>query len=836
MTELPTIDEIAAGAFLHDAGKLLQRAMGSSQGLPESVRNLESTLLPVFEGRYSHKHVLFTEEAFQALERKGTQFPIGIRREIAREAAVWHHKPESGPAWAQIVAVADRISAGMDRKAKDVAAEREDDPRGWDAFRKVPLRSVFDAVSLGSAGKRPETWLAPVEMTPEALFASHDKRSQELPTLYAQTAERFGTELERLCRSHHGLPTALFHEGLIALGERFWWAVPSSTVDEPDVSLFDHSLSVAAFATCLFAHHAARDELDDRIAITDTRRPKFRLLRIDLSGIQATLFRLAAQGTRGVNRILRGRSFLMGMLVDAAALAIRREFGLPPYVVLMRAGGQALLLLPELDDLESRIAQLQERVDRWMLSRYSGDLAMVLALGAPQAANAFGRGRPLEATFEDLRLATEAAKLRPLAAALRCGPVLVGVDYDEDAQGACPACGARPRRRAGSDDVLRCDACHAEHEIGRDLTRLAACVWLDGTSQDPTFAPFDGPRLRLVREGEDFDPRGNIVSAWRLRGVDRNWPFADRYLANHVPRLSAELVDDPRLGGIEDRADEIGDALTMAELGALARDRESRRGRPLLGVLKADVDRLGQVFGFGLGEHRTIGRLIALSRQMDAFFTGWLPHRLEQRHPLTYTVFAGGDDLVLIAPWSGVIDLAVDLRSRFREYVGRNPDLTISAGIEFVDTREPLTRSADRAEAQLERAKGRGGAPRDSGARDRLGVLDAILCWEDEAAGVPWLVANTTWLNGRLAGASLSTAWLYKLLSFLRDKDLADREGDLRAASWRARYRYHLARARSSEADTVRFHQLMGLDAEGRRGKGERPSAQAITLALWRNR
>lgn len=468
-----------------------------------------------------------------------------------------------------------------------------------------------------------------------------------------------------------------------------------------------------------------------------------------------------------------------------------------------------------------------------MLGRYGGDLALVVGLSEPIGAAGFKKGEPLRATMEAVRRATEAAKLQPLAGAVIDGPVL-GADYEEGADGACPACGVRPRRRAGSDEVLRCDACHAEHEIGCDLPRLAACVWLDGDADDAVFAPFGSARLRLIRNGQEFTPGDNVVSAWRLRRVDRDWPFADRWLANYVPRLSDALRDDPRLRDVDERATEIGDALTMGELGALARDSETGRGRPLLAVLKADVDRLGQVFAFGLAENRTIGRLIALSRQLDAFFTGFLPHHLERDHLLTYTVYAGGDDLVLIAPWSGAAELARDVRDRFRAYVGHNPDLTISAGIAFVDVREPLNRSADRAEEQLERAKGRGAGA--SVGRDRLGLLDAVLPWDDAERGVPWLVKMTDWLHARVADAAVSTAWLYKLLSFLRDKQLAEDGHDLRAASWRARYRYHLARMRADEADATRYHALLGLDREGRPGRAEPPSAPAITMALWRNR
>ncbi|HNN56170.1 MAG TPA: hypothetical protein PKG84_07500, partial [Novosphingobium sp.] len=39
--------------------------------------------------------------------------------------------------------------------------------------------------------------------------------------------------------------------GLLSLSERFTFAIPSSTVDVPDVSLHDHNRTVAAIAACL---------------------------------------------------------------------------------------------------------------------------------------------------------------------------------------------------------------------------------------------------------------------------------------------------------------------------------------------------------------------------------------------------------------------------------------------------------------------------------------------------------------------------------------------------------------------------------------------------------
>jgi CRISPR-associated protein Csm1 len=819
VTDLPSIDDLAAGAFLHDVGKLLQRAAGSVHTLPDSVRALESTLLPVWQGRYGYKHVLFTEAFFQQLEAEGLGFPVGMRREHARTAAVWHHKPDSGPAWASVVAAADRLSAGMDRKERDAGRESEDEARGWDAFRKQPLRSIFDGVDIGVGKPAGPTWLRPLEATPAALIGGVVDR-EGLPNDYRATADGFVAAIRELCRTHHDSP-ALFHEGLIALAERLWWGVPSSTVDEPDVPLLDHSLSVAAFACALWRHHGARGELDDRATIMDPERPKFRLLRGDLSGIQSTLFRLAAQQVKGVNRILRARSFLMGALIDAAALLVRRDLGLPPYVLLMRAGGQFLMLLPELDGLESRMAALQARIDAWMARRYAGDLALVLGLTQPLKGNDFAKAR-IAAALDSVRMASEAAKQRALASFLRADGAVLAEDYEEGADGACTACGVRPALPAWG----RCRACHAEHEIGADLPRLRQTVWLDGPGEGALFAPFDAFRLRIVADTDAaFQAGGNVVSAWRPRGSATSWPVADRWIANHVPRMSAALADDPRLRGLGEEADDVedGDLLLMEQIAALSREREPVAGRAMLTVLKADVDRLGFVFAQGLGGDRTVGRLVALSRSMDAFFTAWLPDRLRRNFPATYTVYAGGDDLLLIGPWLDTVRLAGIIREDFRRWVGGNPNLTLSAGIELVDVREPLNRSADRAEARLERAK--------DGGRDRVcAIEDMALAWDDESAGLPWLLAKGEWLHGQIRDGVVSTAWLYKLLHFADEKRKAD-GGDSQAAIWRARYGYHLARAYPrDQARWQAFNELMGL--AGR----QVPTRAALSVALWRNR
>ena len=843
---LPTRDELALGAFLHDAGKLLQRALGTTGALPEPVRALESTLCPkARQGEYyTHKHVLFTELLFHDLEVEKLALPGGLRRAFVRDAAVFHHHPRPEVPWDQLVVEADQLASGMDRKEKDLSLEGPDEQRSWDQFRKTPLTSILSVVELGDRPRGQKVVHRPRPADPETIVPDQpvpDLKEGTLPADYAATGAAFREAWTELCRDRRQ-SADLLHEGAIGLGERFWWAVPSSTRDEPDVSLLDHALAVAAFAACLYRHHEVRGELGDAAAIRDRARPKFRLLRGDLSGIQSTLFRLASEQVKGVNRILRARSFLMGQLVEAAALLIRRRLELPPYVVLMRAGGQLTLLLPDLPDIEAKVAELQGEIDRWMATRYAGELNLNLGLTEPLTGADFLRAR-IGATLDRLRAVTEAAKQRPLAHFLATNGPVLREDYEEGADGYCPACGVRPRKpRFTAGGVMRCAACHHEYELGLRLPRLRQLLWLEHSDDNAdSLELFGKVRLRAVAGWEKpFAPGGNLVSAWRpWSEQDLPWPVASRPIANHVPTFRDREWDDPRYRDIpEDIRDidalEEGAIKSMAYLAAASKDPVTQRGRPMLAVLKADVDNLGQIFGLGLGANRSIGRLVALSRALDWFFTGYLPHLLRTRFPDTYTVYAGGDDLLLIGPWLSTVKLAGVLREAFGRYCGGNPSLGLSAGVALVSDREPLNRSADAAEAALEDAKARPG-------KDALGFLGEVLDWRDPTRGLLWLLEKQDWLFAKLVDNEAPIAFVYKLLGFLEQRERADR-GDTTATIWRARYGYFLARtwppsaaereARRQPAIWQEFHALMGLD----RKEVRPPSKAAISMALWRNR
>jgi CRISPR-associated protein Csm1 len=242
------------------------------------------------------------------------------------------------------------------------------------------------------------------------------------------------------------------------------------------------------------------------------------------------------------------------------------------------------------------------------------------------------------------------------------------------------------------------------------------------------------------------------------------------------------------------------------QLAALAVNEEQgeARGVAALGILKGDVDNLGQFFKDL--PNPTFARMATLSRQMNAFFALWLPWQCGQRFRQTYTVFAGGDDFFLIGPWNRQMALAAEMNREFRRYAGDNPALHFSAGLLMSKPGVPVTALAEMAEESLRQAKIREGK-------------EAITCWERT---VSWsrfeeLRARSQSLQEKMEelyaqyGVTLSTAYLYGLLSLCEKAERADKNP--REAIWHAWFVYRTWRfvvdQLKSDEDKRKVNQLL---------------------------
>ncbi len=795
-----SMQEVVLGALLHDVGKPLQRGFASTKEACGTDLDLDSTLCPSYKGRYTHKHVLFTSAFMEWLKGEGLTFGGSLHLDHLDAIASYHHKPESSPlpAASWLCAVADRLSAGMDRRPDEIDVGG-DAAGARDAYRKTPLSCIFDEVVLdGRHLDKPtrhayrlvpldpedENGLMPTPWTPNGLM-------DDLPKQYQEVCRGFKDDFKRAALLYpRRISFRLLEEIVLGLLERYFWAVPSSTIDCPDISLYDHSRTTAAIAACLYRFHEHRGELEDEKAIRDEKETKFRLLSGDLSGIQRTLFTLQTQGVRGVNKILRARSFAIGALVEAGALRVLDAMDLPYSCLLQKAGGRFLVLIADVPDLEGKLENLRGEFDEWLVDKYTGSLALNLALSDPFAGEDFQPWN-LKRIFHEFALKIEEAKFRPLATVAHGA---LRREYPEDR--ACSACGVRPAL-VEEDDTWRCPTCSMEYQMGRRLVRGRYVVW--GRVLPRAWQPFRILELDLAVMGDD-PALENAVTLASVQRIDRDSgdiPWCRRVLANHVPVFvdSTEL-QDPRFEKIEEEEGQSADRSglkTFQHIAALSLElgRDGQiLGRRYLGLLKADVDYLGFIFSSGFrrkeeGKDRlSISRVAQLSRMLDLYFTGYLKGVLHREFPDTYTVYAGGDDLLMIGPWRQTLALARRINETFREYTGHNPSITLSAGLTLTKPNYPVNRGVWEAEFFLDKAK-------DEGRNRVCAILPRPIPWDRYGQRLE----DAEWIYKQLEEShTVSTGFLYKLFDIIKDAEAFMEEGDLRKASWRSQLAYHLSR------------------------------------------
>lgn len=492
------------------------------------------------------------------------------------------------------------------------------------------------------------------------------------------------------------------------------WCIPSNA-QAADVSLYDHLRVTLAIAACLYKFHAASDTLTGA-AIAERDQTRCILLTGDVSGIQDYIFDISTTGAGGVAKRLRARSFFVQILSDIASLRVLIEFDLPLANLLMASGGNFYVLLPNLPDTSDRLKSLQRKFDQSLLDEFHGLLAVNLGWAEMKDGD-FAAGE-YSKVLARLHRKLRRRKLRRLADALQHenawhpADVFAREPYKEG-ESVCLACNRFPARHPSDKDepekIDICDQCHHQIELGKRLTTAKYVSFFKGETGEI--------RCLGLSATVGSNPQAGAYLALRLNDPDMkdvaHLPAMFRYLANYIPR------------------DENDEPWAFEDIAARRKLAEGENVKGLLGILKADVDNLGQIFQEGLrrdasdGGSDTVSRIAALSRQMDWFFSGWLEWLLSAKYRDCYTVYSGGDDLLIVGPRARTLELAREIHEAFTCYT-RHPEITISAGIAVVKPKLPLAHTVRQADRALDKAKEEG--------RDRLCVLGEAVTWAEFAS------------------------------------------------------------------------------------------------------
>ena len=817
--------KITMAAFLHDIGKFVEA--GGMHIVGSFAEDHEGLYLPRNHSGYpTHKHALYTAAFIDHIEKLLPQefnsAEWGLEDPFINLAA-GHHKPETSLQW--IIAMADRVSSGFDRDE----FEAYNKGIGVRDYKKTRLLTIFEGISLDGDWKEdsPENYRYryPLnDINPESIFpqdlADHPVMDHELADReYRELFENFIFALEKLSHRKY-LPLWFEHfENLFML---YTSHIPAARVGKvvPDVSLYDHSKATAALAAAIYLYHKQTNNMEED-KIKDYKEKKLLFVTGDFYGIQNFIFSGGSQ--RSAAKLLRGRSFYVSLLSELAAYFLCTETGLTTVSTVLNAAGKFTIIAPNTEETRNMIAKAEEAMNEWLLNEFYGDVVIGISLS--------------EACFNDLtsagfrsltdRLADAAEARKHAKIDLdKYGGVVTGYldAFDNTLEKKlCPFCMRRPSRRTEEDDMPlfgnegpACSTCRDHLYIGTNLVRSQRVAVTTSDSK------IYGRKLKKPLFGRyhiSFDVSGELNALAERDELLRYWDISiptkkgmsngitSRLINCYVPKYTKEDEHDDRLlygKKSEEKKLELIDMVkeglpkSFAHIAKKAlnpagdEDRREYRGMEALGVLRADVDNLGLIFTCGL-KRVSLSRLATLSRQMNYYFSVYLPYVLSEREEFKdiYTVFSGGDDLFLVGPWNRIIEFSSHLAESFRRYVCDNEDVTISAGIDLCKPNEPLSQIAGRAGGALDRSK--------AGGRNSLTLFGETMKWDEFMKMVEVKEVMERWLKRGI----VNNAMLYRFGALAQtakqEKELIDSGEGVETHEWdyllwRPRLKYSLAR------------------------------------------
>lgn len=801
--------KIVLAALLHDIGKFYQRAgylldEGSSRDsydlMTFSVKKHDRT-----KPRYSHVHGAYTARFFR-------EYLPGY--DAAGVIAALHHIPENAKdererLLARMIALADWMSSG--ERLKRDESEEDGIPS------EEAMISIFSQLEVDKTGKNNKGQddnnrqdyipLRALDDRLENIFPVKNKKEAfsgaEGKTVYKNLWQNFVSELGKLKEEN------LFQQ-IYYLLQKYTLTMPSATYQEkPDISLFHHSKSTTAIVACLYqlSQDKSREIPLDEIYLNNIfrelrlsadksqpdqfsylNRPDFLLVGGDISGIQEFIYQVTSdKALKG----LRARSFYLQLLSELVARKIIREFELTEANLLYCGGGNFYILVPKLGQAEDKIEEIQRELDGILLRAHKGKIAAIIGY-EPVSYHDFVRD--FASIWQKLTGEIVFRKKRKFSSLLSMadpisykqkifGPFDLGGERQ-----ACQVCG----EELGSAGKSMCELCDSFVRMTQELNQ----------------ADF------LVIEPIEKKETPEKIQDWYEIGESLG--FRCQFLKDVKPEK--KYIKNALVINSVDFAARADGFISIAQLVSQGGERtitlenmaEAAEGIEKWGALRADVDRLGEVFRDGLGDNKTISRVSMLSSLLSLYFSARISRIKDwilkySDHPgLTdrlYIVYSGGDDLFILGPWSVLPELAKSIRDDFSRFTCKR--LTISAGLYFAPGKKfPVYQAAHMAGEAEDQAKNDG--------RSKLNIFGESVDWDCLPGVFEIIKLIADLLQGR-NGSGVPRSLLNVLYNIYQDRKLKNEGKIPMQRIWRMHYALRKLTGRLDERSKNDLEKLLRL-------------------------
>lgn len=589
-------------------------------------------------------------------------------------------------------------------------------------------------------------------LSPNTIFPKKEKNNTALSTHW----DKFVQAIAEIPKSHSD-NSSLWLDHFDTAMQCFTCNLPSPYSDE--ISFYDFTKAVAAFVVALADQEINKEE-------------PFLLIQGDFFGIQDFIFSGGSASNKGAAKILRGRSFQVSLFTELAALKILNACKLPTTSQMMNAAGKFLIVAPNTEEVKNAIKQVQSELNQWFIKETYGLIGLGIAV--QQAKFSDFEENHYETLVKKLFENLEEQKFKRLDLTDTTQSVQ-DVEYPNS---VCEMNSFFPAQIGKERSVISEDQIKIGEMLSKKQRIIIADINADINHKYETQIlklPIFGFKVIFTNSRQDTKEFGYPV---KLLQIHRFWDFslpkntnstiwngyARRYINAYVP------------------FDNEGKIITFEDI----QDRDE--GQKALMTLKGDVDNLGTIFQEGI-RSANIAKMAALSRQMNLFFSLWLPAYCAEKRPNMYTVFAGGDDFFLIGPWYSTQKVAHAMQQAFAHYVAENPEIHFSVGMVMSKSNIPVPRLGDLAEEALEKSKGidKGEKVSTAEGKNAVTIFNRSVKWKDWGA-----LCDLEQEIHRLAETyDISTSYLYSLIRLC--EQAADTE-NIESSMWRSRFYYRTAR------------------------------------------
>lgn len=493
---------------------------------------------------------------------------------------------------------------------------------------------------------------------------------------------------------------------LLVIFEKYMWCIPDFTgSSETDISLYNHLKDVAGFSHAIY--------------LTQKDNPNSKNLNLvigDIPGIQSYIFNVI---NRKPAKILRGRSIFVQIITRNLATKLLKELGLSESNLIMLAGGKFYIITPDTNSFVDKLAKANMQIESYLFDNFRMELSFNCSYQTfeyydlMKKDNALTFGHVIEEASHKLirnRYNLFNNKLFDTQNEEHNNFILDEKYIDDDGSGTdsikCRVTDKpiRENRTAyieiptdsGLENLPVDKQVSIEYNIGSKVVgnNLIAILNEDGLSIDPA-------NIMPIKKYKDQESHKNRIK------ILLNPTFKEQLKKDNIGKDIFRNTYYLEVANYcsKDDGDEIMPFDKMVK---------ESNGAKFLTLIKGDIDNLGLLMAYGLASDNNdltgISRTTTLSNHLKYYFSFFLNGFLsnwetQMETNKIYTIFAGGDDLMLIAPQSSAPKLVKALNHKFSEFTCANNEVHISFSITHFKEHTPIRLIADFAEENQKQGK-----------------------------------------------------------------------------------------------------------------------------------